>query len=216
MSSKLVTGEPAAAASPIHWTRANSRPAAQLEARGAGPDGEAERRAWAAEIERQVREAREAGLREGEAAGLLRAAAQTEPLLERLARTAGELAACRGRFRREAEQDLVRLALSVARRILHRELAVDPAAMLGLAKSALEQLDLRETHRLRLHPQDLHAIQPRLAELGLPPRLEIVPDAALERGAAVFETARGEMDASVDTQLAEISRGLADLLERRA
>jgi flagellar biosynthesis/type III secretory pathway protein FliH len=87
--------------------------------------------------------------------------------------------------------------------------------MLGLVKAALDQLDLRETHRLRAHPQDAPALEQRLRELGLPARLEIVPDAGLERGAAVFETSRGEMDASMDTQLAEISRGLADLVERR-
>jgi flagellar biosynthesis/type III secretory pathway protein FliH len=91
---------------------------------------------------------------------------------------------------------------------------VDPAALLGLVKAALDQLDLRETHRLRMHPQDAPAIEQRLRALGIPQRLEVVGDPALERGAAVFETSRGEMDASVDTQLAEISRGLTDLVER--
>ena len=38
----------------------------------------------------------------------------------------------------------------------------------------------------------------------------------LTQGSAVFETSRGELDASVDTQLAEIERGLTDVLERRS
>lgn len=214
MSSKRVTGPPAAAASPMLWARAAPGTRSDHPARAAEPSREAERQAWAAELEGQVREAREAALREGEAAGYRRGCAEAEPLLAGLARSIEELAACRGRYRREAEQDVVRLALAVARRVLHRELAMDPAAMLGLVKSALEQVDLRETHRLRLHPQDLAAIGRRLAELNLPQRLELVPDSKLARGGAVLETARGELDASVDTQLSEISRGLADLLER--
>ena len=39
-------------------------------------------------------------------------------------------------------------------------------------------------------------------------------DAALQRGAAIFETAQGSLDASVDTQLNEIECGFADLMRR--
>ena len=52
--------------------------------------------------------------------------------------------------------------------------------------------------------------------LGLPPNLEIAADASLSAGSAVFETARGELDASIGTQLREIDRGLTDLMRRRA
>jgi flagellar assembly protein FliH len=44
----------------------------------------------------------------------------------------------------------------------------------------------------------------------------VTPDPGLERGAAVLETARGELDASIETQLAEIERGFADLVEGRS
>ena len=225
MSSKVVTGEMASAALPIAWHRvpaaptqvwlAKSLPPAQSSGGAPVPDRDPDPDSRIAALERRVHEARQEGAREGEAAGLRRASEQLEPVLRRMAKTVEELAACRSRFRREAEQDLVRLAMAVARRILRRELAIDSGVMLGLVKAALDQLDLRETHRLRAHPQDAPALEPRLRELGLPARLEIVPDAGLERGAAVFETSRGEMDASMDTQLAEISRGLADLVERR-
>jgi flagellar biosynthesis/type III secretory pathway protein FliH len=32
----------------------------------------------------------------------------------------------------------------------------------------------------------------------------------------VFETSRGDLDASINTQLAEIDRGLTDIVQRRA
>lgn len=225
MSSRVITGRAAAEAPPIAWRRVAAEPTpvwvakapAALAPAGAPKDPavEAALETRIAELERRVREARLEGQREGEALGMRRAAEQLEPVLNRFARTIEELAAYRNRFRREAEQDLVRLALAVAKRILRRELTIDPGVMLGLVKAALDQLELRETHRIRMHPQDAPAVERHLRDLGLPSRLEVVSDASLERGAAIFETVRGEMDASLDTQLAEISRGLADLMERR-
>jgi len=51
--------------------------------------------------------------------------------------------------------------------------------------------------------------------LNFPPALEIVADASLQAGSAIFETSRGELDASINTQLAEIDRGLADVVRKR-
>ena len=42
----------------------------------------------------------------------------------------------------------------------------------------------------------------------------MVPDASRELGTVIFETQRGNLDASVESQLQEIERGLADRLRR--
>jgi flagellar biosynthesis/type III secretory pathway protein FliH len=42
----------------------------------------------------------------------------------------------------------------------------------------------------------------------------VVADSGLERGGVVFETPRGNLDASLETQLLEIQRGLSDRLLR--
>ena len=44
--------------------------------------------------------------------------------------------------------------------------------------------------------------------------VEVVADAAREPGSVVFETERGNLDASVESQLREIERGLADRMRR--
>jgi flagellar assembly protein FliH len=82
--------------------------------------------------------------------------------------------------------------------------------------AAFQKLNARETHRLRLAPSDAAAVQEQRARLDLPASLEILADASLPPGSAVFETSRGELDASVDTQLSEIDRGFADIVRRRA
>jgi flagellar assembly protein FliH len=167
------------------------------------------------EWQRRVTEARAAGQREGEAAGRSRAGAELQPLLERLARTIDELAALRPRLRREAEADMVKLAILIARRVIRRELGVDPEALHGLVLGALEKLQIQEVSRVRVHPSQAASIAALLRERtgGIP--IDVVPDLTGDPGAAVFETARGNLDASVDSQLGEIERGLADTLRRQ-
>jgi flagellar assembly protein FliH len=48
--------------------------------------------------------------------------------------------------------------------------------------------------------------------MGLPHRVEVIGDAGLARGAAILDSNRGTLDASIETQLAEIERGFADIV----
>jgi flagellar assembly protein FliH len=167
------------------------------------------------ESEARVRTAYSQGLAAGEAAAAQHAQQKLDPVLNRLNGIIAELTSLRKRTRAEAEDDAMKLAIAIARRLLYRELATDPDAILGLVKAAFDKLNARETHRLRVSPSDAAAIHEHRAKLQLPPALEIVSDGSLTPGSAIFETARGDLDASVDTQLAEIDRGLTDILKRR-
>jgi flagellar assembly protein FliH len=159
---------------------------------------------------------REAAFREGEAAGRIAAQNQIRPLVERLAHTIEELAALRPRLREQAERDVVRLAVAIARRVVRRELAIDPQAITGLVKAAIEQLAAEERIRVRIHPEDAAAVRSSLAQAGRADSVEVTGDAGLERGSVIFETERGNLDASAETQLAEIERGLTDRLRGNA
>jgi flagellar assembly protein FliH len=164
-------------------------------------------------VEQSGQEAFQKGLRQGEAEGRKQTLAQLDAELQRLGRAIAEMAGLRRIIRREAEEELVRLSLAIARRILHRELTVDPEALTGLVKAALEKLDLRDTFRVRMHPDHADAVARCLAQIGAPQKIEVVPDTSLEKGSVIFETGRGSLDASAETQLAEIQRGLADMME---
>ena len=166
-------------------------------------------------LDERIREAQRAGYREGEAAARNQAETETRQAIERLGRAAEELAALGPRLRNQAERDLVRLAVAIARRVLRRELTLDPMAIEGLVKAALGQLEAEEIHCLRVHPQHEAAVRAYLAEAGRA-AVEVRGDAALEYGGAVFETTRGDLDASADTQLREIERGLTDRFGRPA
>jgi flagellar assembly protein FliH len=163
-------------------------------------------------LEERLKEAHAAGIREGEAAGRNRAAAELHPVIERLAHAIEEISGLRARLRREAEADLVRLALAIARRILRRELAIDPDAIHGLVLGALEKLQSQEICRVRVHPAHAGLLSGCLRQMAPAAPVEVLPDPSREPGTVIFETEQGSLDASVESQLREIERGLSDRL----
>jgi flagellar assembly protein FliH len=168
------------------------------------------------ESDARVQAAYQQGQMAAEAAANRHAEQRLEPAVAALDAVIQELASLRKRLRAEAEEDMVKLAVAIARRVIHRELATDPEAILGIVIAAFHKLSARETHRLRISPADAAVIQEHRVQLSLPPGLDISSDTSLVPGSVVFETSRGELDASVDTQLAEIERGFTDVLRRRS
>ena len=214
MSSRVRLPEGDHPASPVVWrqVRADVSPiAAQMQE---------DLRAQMSRVEQQcverVHEARATGLREGEAAGRSHAAAEFQPLIERLSRSIDELAHMRPQLRKDAEGDMLKLALAIARRVLRRELAIDPDALHGLVLGALEKLHGQEVCRVRVHPSQAASITACLKGSDAGQAIEVAPDPSREPGAVIFETSRGNLDASVDSQLQEIERGLADRLRQQA
>ena len=216
MSSRVQRGI-AGSVQPMVWR--NAGPAATAETPGAARPkepaaSETVLRQLEAEAEQRCRQAHSRGRQEGEAAAHAQAQAQIADLASRLARSIEELTGLRPRLRHEAEKEIVALSLAIARRVLHRELTIEPEAVLGLLKAALEKLDIRELHRIRVHPDTALLLGQHVEKIGIPQRVELIADPALERGALVLEANSGSLDASVETQLAEIERGFADLVRR--
>jgi flagellar assembly protein FliH len=167
------------------------------------------------DVQRQFESARKQGRAEGEALGAQRASQRLDPVLADLGVLLKELAQLRPRLRVELEEDTVKLALAIARRVLHRELATDPEAILGLVMAAFHKANSRDIHRLRICPQSAAVLEEHRARLNLPEEIKITRDPSLARGSVILETSRGELDASMDTQLGEIERGLTDIMRRR-
>lgn len=164
-------------------------------------------------VERE-RAARDIGFREGEAAGKAQAEIEVRIAIDRLAQSISELDQYRALLQRQAEADAVRLSIAIARRVLRRELSVDPSAIEGLLRAALQKLQSQERCRVRMHPSQAHMLRSEVDRLGMAAKVEVIEDPAQEPGAVVFEMSRGNLDASIDTQLREIERGLADRLRR--
>jgi flagellar assembly protein FliH len=168
------------------------------------------------QCEQRIADARAAGLREGEAAARVRATAEVQPVIEKLTRSIEDMVQIRVRLRKQAEGDVIKLSLAIARRVLRRELAIDADAMRGLVIAALEKLQAQEICRVRVNPSQTAAITACLRQTASNAKVEVIPDSSLQPGGVVFETNQGNLDASVDSQLQEIERGLADHMRKQS
>jgi len=216
MSAKVRQSAEDSEASPVVWRQMHaSGPAGKGVDAAPPPDVGARLAAVQQQAEQRVREAHASGLREGEAAGRQRAAAELQPAIDRLARTVAEIGGLRSRLRAEAEADLVQLSLAIARRVLRREIAIDPEALHGLILGALEKLSGQEITRVRVHPAHAALLTESLRHNNAGAKVDVIADPGREVGSMIFETTRGNLDASVESQLQEIERGLADRLRRQ-
>lgn len=207
MSSKILRGKTEAKVAPIAWKGSRS------QAGGAGSDPEQEDAGDGQSIPAQIREAYARGYQEGQEAQHKQYETQVRPLVERLSETLAAFAEVRTRVRREAEEEVVELSVAIAKRVLHRELTLDPETVRGLVKVAFERIGSRELNRVRVHPAHGELVRSLVVQACPDRTVEVVADSAMGPGDIVFETERGDLDASVDSQLEEIRRGLADRLE---
>jgi len=166
------------------------------------------------EMTKRVGEARETGYSEGEAAGKAQGEDEVRSAVQRLADSITAVDEYRSRLYRQTEVDAVRLSVAIARRVLRRELTVDPSAIEGLVSAALQRLQSQETCRVKMHPDYIPSLSAAIERMGMSAKVEVVADPAQEPGAAVFEMPRGNLDASIDSQLREIERGLVDRFQR--
>ena len=167
------------------------------------------------ESDRIEQEAYHRGFTEGKAVGREQAGAELQSVLDQLGRSLATLSSLRSRIREEAEGDLLKLAISIARRVLHRELTLDPESIEGLIRVALDKLQSRELCRVRIHPDQEPAIRKSLDRFSNSQKVELITDPSLQCGDVLFETTHGNLDASIESQLREIERGLADRLRRQ-
>ncbi len=154
-----------------------------------------------------AREACETGLAEARANIAEEINAAVEDLREKLAHTLSELEPLYALIATRAERDLVKLALEVARKVVHREVATDPDIVLTLARVALERLHPRAVAKVRLHPEDLEYVTARRHQLSNTSALEFVADASVGRGGCMIQSEHGDIDARIEEQFASIERG---------
>ena len=163
-------------------------------------------------LEAECAAAYQRGFRDGEAKAKSTVVAEMQAVLQRMSQAVSDLADLRPRLRREAESDVVQLSVAIARRVLCREMSVDPSAMQALVHCALKRLARQEICRVYVHPNQASAIQTALSAAGT--TVDVIPEITRPQGTLIFETNQGTLDASVNAQLDEIDRGLTDRVKQ--
>src|SRR5665213_1101041 len=212
MLSKVLSGSDGDRAQPLIFAFAPNRGASEPPMKYADAENEnGDLRAQVARLEAQIeavkRDAFENGCRQGEQ----KSRAEITPVIDRMNASLVELTGLRQELRRRAEKDVVQLSLLIAKRVLHREINVDPAALTALARVVFERLTSAESYRVTVHPQFAAPMRSALSGR-LISRVEIEADANCLPGTFIVTSAEGTIDASVDAQLEEIGRGLTDRL----
>lgn len=151
------------------------------------------------EIESQAREEGfRQGLEEGRVAGreaVAEEAANLRRVLDSLGPQVGGLDA-------RLEEELVTLAVTVARQLVRRELRTDPGQIVAVVREALAVLPSSDRRlRVHLHPEDARIVREALHLSDLEQPWKIVEDPALTRGGALLETEASRVDATVEARL---------------
>ena len=153
------------------------------------------------------REAFTKGYAQGERAGLEAGGKRAEAMLRRVAQTIEELGGLRQTLIQETEREMVQLALTLARRVVHREVTLDPELAAALAHVALERLGATTPATIRLNPEDYTVVAQDSARW-TGQTVTVVPDPSISRGGCLVDSAFGSVDATIERQFDELSRAL--------
>lgn len=112
------------------------------------------------------------------------------------------------------ESEVVKLALAIAARILHREVKIDPLLLTAAVRIALERVADNSMTILRVPTADLVRWQ-GVFTAESSSEVQLIGDDQLELGECVLETTVGRVELGVNAQLEEIEKGFFDLLQQR-
>lgn len=120
----------------------------------------------------------------------------------------------RDKILRDSEDELIKLVILVARKVIIREISQDRSIVAGVVQNALSGLSAREEVTVHLNPDDYLLITSGRDELLhkelLNERLQLKPDPSVATGFCLVDTAMGTVDASLDGQLDQIYRSLLE------
>ena len=131
----------------------------------------------------------------------------------RVAQAVSDFRGQREQYFSTVEQEVVQLALAIARRILHRESQMDRRLLGALVHHELDQLESGTTVRLCVPPEETAAWMEMAANMPRP--VEVISDRAVSAGCVRMETKLGSTVVDFENELKEIERGFFDLLAHR-
>lgn len=110
-----------------------------------------------------------------------------------------------------AEPEIVKLAMGIAERVLHQQVAIDREVVVEMARAAIGRLVERDQITVRVNPADIDHVRERKDDLSAIDdvgTLRFVEDNRVDRGGVVVESDGGSIDARIATQVGEAKRVL--------
>lgn len=154
-------------------------------------------------------EASRQGREDGYAAGVTEAQAAMSDMLATMRGLIEATRSERHALLGSAEPELVRLAVGIAERVLHQQIALDHGVVVEMARAAIARLVDRETITVRVNPADVEQMRghrDELLALGDVKTMRVIEDQRVDRGGVILETDAGSIDAKISTQLTEVRK----------
>ncbi len=146
-----------------------------------------------------------AAISERDAAAALEAEDHLRVLMENIVRETA-------RFSGDLERDAYRFAIAVAERIVKREIALDESVVLRQMREAIRRIIGAESITMRVHPSDEALVRSHRAAMlsssDAVREILIEGDETIERGGCILESATGNVDARIGTQMRQIETAL--------
>jgi flagellar biosynthesis/type III secretory pathway protein FliH len=162
------------------------------------------------DVDQLEKKAFENGYRQGEKAGLETADKQVSTLMASYADAVLQLGKYRRSLYAQVERDVVKLALEVAKKIVHREIQADREIIQTLVRVALGHVAEKSAVTVHLHPTDYNYILEHRAELSKDgeggQEVVLLSDKAIQRGGCLVETECGTIDARIEEEFREVER----------
>lgn len=153
-------------------------------------------------------ESYEKGLSEGTAKGRELEKQESLQTLKAITAIVNELSVLRIRTIESLEEEIVKLSLGIAEKVIHAEAATNHEVIRGLLKEAINHISDRENMKIRVHPHDFRYMMEIkndfLKDFDGIRNVVFAEDESIQRGGAIIETICGEVDARLGQQYSEI------------
>ena len=161
----------------------------------------------AEEIEQLRQSAQQEGFQRGHRDGYSAGQAQASAEGRQLAELAVQLDQALAQFDQQVAEDLLHLAIEVARQVVRQSVAVKPERVIGVIHEALAQMPLQHAV-IRLNPEDASLARSYLGDQLAHAGHRILEDPRQERGGCVIESGGSQLDASVSTRWRRVAESL--------
>ncbi len=146
-----------------------------------------------------------AAIGERDEAERMAAGRRLDTLLESMAKETAAFAA-------ELEREAYQFAVAVAERIVKREITLDEAVVMRQMREAIRRIVGVDKITVRVHPEDEALVRSHRAALlsssDAVREILIEGDESIERGGCILESATGNVDARIGSQLRQIETAL--------
>lgn len=171
-----------------------------------------------AELEAQklMSASREEGYTKGYESGYLEGRGEAQSLIDEASQIKEFLDNRKESLFREAEEQVMQLVLSIAKKVIGNELEQNKEAILSIVSQALQKCAFKRKLALKISPHDYDLIIENKARIctmveGISD-IEIISDLSLTKGSCIVETPSGEINSSIDVQIKEIEKIFTYLL----